>query len=116
MGATCREVEVEKIMHCGPVAMRGNRRFDHESKRQEQQLIAVQLSRPHPQLPPHRAVAIALADSEIDAARKQSGKKDEPFGCREKSKRLINICAQDRRQMSACDPHQHQAAKGIEFF
>jgi len=47
---------------------------------------------------------------------KQSGKKDEAFGCGEKPKRLIDVCAQDRGQVSARDPHQHQAAKGIEFF
>src|SRR6267154_5373356 len=67
-------------------------------------------------MPPHRAVAVALGDPEINAACKQSGKEDEAFGCGEKTQRLIDVGAQDRRQMSAGDPDQHQAAKGIEFF
>ena len=39
-----------------------------------------------------------------------------PSVAEKKTERLIDICTQNCGQMRARDPHQHQAAKGIEFF
>ena len=74
-----REIVVKQIVYCRTVSPRGNRRFDNESRRQQQQLITVQTRRPHPNVAAHFRAAFTLLQASAYPPSEQSRQENEPL-------------------------------------
>src|SRR5271155_1889653 len=102
-------------MQSRPIAASGELRHDHKRDAEQSNMIEIKPGGAGPQLFGHRSITVPLCCEGINAACKQRRQEDKTLCARYESEGLIEVSADNRRQMCERHPNQHRTSCRIEF-